>query len=645
MTVDLQSELVRGFELHRQGDWSQAEQIYRSILAAEPGNPATTQLLGSLMVQDGRSQDAIPLLQDVLSKEPNNTTALGNMGTAYSRLKQFPQAIDCYMRALAIEPNSPDVARNLGSVLLKARRFADAIPALKHALKLVPNNLASEMNLAIALLKTEQFAEAIPYFEKVLQKQPDHRQALAGLGQVLLKDEVPTERCLECWKKLAEQEPNHAGILNNLATTYKGLKRFDEAEAVCRELLEKRPEYLPAICNLGLVLASVGRFEEARDCLRQAIAHNEQRTDRSEQATPADEVPIDEAKWSEIAGVAYCQLAATTNMLGNQQEAEEAVAKALAINPDDAESHMMRGFLRMQNGDYQQGWPDYEWRKKGKHAPRKIPGKEWDGSSDPNQTVLLHAEQGLGDSIHFIRYAKLVRERAGRVAFLSHKPLTKLMKLCPYLDEVIADGEPLPKYDVQVPLLSLPGVFQTSFETVPGEVPYLFPQEELVEKWKQRLSQLDGFRIAIAWQGNKEFANDQYRRVPLQQFGVLAKLPNVHLISVQKGDGSEQLADIDFPVHTWEDMDTEAGAFMDSAAVMKNVDLVISPCTATPHLAGALGVPVWLAKSFAAEWRWFADDREQNPWYPSMRMFRQPTLGDWQSVFAKMSLELGKLLA
>ena len=214
------------------------------------------------------------------------------------------------------------------------------------------------------------------------------------------------------------------------------------------------------------------------------------------------------------------------------------------------------------------------------------------------------------------------------------------MEMCPDIDVVIADGDRLPPYDLHVALLSLPSVFRSSMESIPRKVPYLFASPKLVEEWRERLMDFDGLRVGIAWQGNREFANDQFRRVPLKMFERLAAIPNVSLICLQKGDGMEQLSEIDFEVTIFPEMDTQSGAFMDTAAVMMNLDLIISPCTATPHLAGALGRNVWLAKSFVSEWRWVADDREENPWYPTMRMFRQPTLGDWGSVFDRMASEI-----
>lgn len=637
MTSQKQSELVQAFHLHQQGRWREAEAIYREILTAEPDNSSAKQLLGAVLVQDGRASEAIPVLQAVLQQEPGNPACLGNLGTAYSRMHKLPEAIECYRRAAALDPGNADVARNLGSVLLKARQFSDAIAPLRRALELGPPAWTVHMNLAIALLKSDHEAEAEKHFNQVLEQQPSHRQALAGLGQILLKQKNAGERAVECWRKLTVIEPENPSIHNNYATALKGLKRFDEAEAACRRALSIYPGFKPALCNLGLILASTGRFEEAREYLRQAVSEEV----AQDSAFDAHEtIDLGEEKEREIQCVAYCQLAATTNMLGNQPEAHWAISKALQISPDDPESRMMRGFLHLQSGEFEKGWPDYEWRKRSAHAPRSMRGPEWDGTAHPDKTILLHAEQGLGDSIHFIRYAKLVAERVGKVKFLCHKPLARLMRLCPYLDEVIADGEPLSAYDLQIALLSLPAIFQTSLATVPNEVPYLFADEALVEHWKNRLKHIAGFRIGIAWQGNREFANDQFRRVPLSEFRRLAQIPGVQLISLQKGDGTEQLAEIDFQVHTFDDMDTTQGAFMDSAAIMRNIDLVISPCTATPHLAGALGIPVWLAKSFAAEWRWLADDRERNPWYPSMHMFRQEKLGDWTPVFTRMSQKL-----
>ena len=270
-----------------------------------------------------------------------------------------------------------------------------------------------------------------------------------------------------------------------------------------------------------------------------------------------------------------------------------------------------------------------------------LPQPRWDGSDLQGKTILLRAEQGLGDTLHFIRYAALVKQRGGTVVVACQKPLLRLLQTCPGIDRLVVRGTELPPFDVQAPLLSLPGIFQTALTSIPARVPYVFADAGLVEHWRQRLATLPGFKVGIAWQGNPQVSKVQPHFIPLGAFEPLARLPEVQLISLQKGPGAEQLTTLNpaFPVTDLGTLDEAAGPFMDTAAIVKNLDLVISADTVTAHLAGALGVPTWVALPFFPDWRWLLD-REDSPWYPTLRLFRQAETGGWPSVFARMTAAL-----
>jgi hypothetical protein len=277
----------------------------------------------------------------------------------------------------------------------------------------------------------------------------------------------------------------------------------------------------------------------------------------------------------------------------------------------------------------------------------QFPTPPWDGSPLDGRTILVHAEQGLGDTMQFLRYVPLVRRRGGRVILVCQPPLMRLLSRVPGIERLVAWGEPLPEYDVQVPLMSLPGLFGTTLETVPAEVPYLDAEPALVEAWRHRLGSYAGFQVGIVWQGNPRFRFDRLRSIPLAQFAPLARVPGVHLLSLQKGPGRDQLAALpgSFPVtDLGHQLDETTGAFLDTAAVMKNLDLVITSDTVAAHLAGALGVPVWVALHDVPDWRWLLD-REDSPWYPTMRLFRQTRPGQWEEVFERIAAALHRRLA
>jgi hypothetical protein len=295
-------------------------------------------------------------------------------------------------------------------------------------------------------------------------------------------------------------------------------------------------------------------------------------------------------------------------------------------------------------GDFERGWQENEARWQCKDFnPRNFKPPRWDGGSLEGRRILLHAEQGFGDTFQFVRYARLVKEeRGGRVILWCPRPLAPLMNQCPYLDKVTIEGEKLPEFDCHLPLLSSPKLFGTTLATVPCQTPYLYAKPDLIQSWREELSYIQAFRIGINWQGNPRYRGDRHRSIPLEQFAPLAKVPGVRLVSLQKGLGTEQIDKVAGKLSVTTlgaHRDEAAGAFMDTAAVLMNLDLIVSSDTSLVHLAGGLGVPIWIALPWAADWRWLLQ-REDVPWYPTMRLFRQREPGDWTEVFTRIANEL-----
>ena len=300
--------------------------------------------------------------------------------------------------------------------------------------------------------------------------------------------------------------------------------------------------------------------------------------------------------------------------------------------------------MTLLTGDFERGWAEYEWRWKTKEQSfqrRSFSQPLWDGQALAGRTILLHAEQGLGDTIQFVRYVPLVKERGGRVVVECQPPLLPLLADCPGIDEIVAKGNPLPAFEVQAPLLSLPGILGTTVDSIPAHVPYLRVDQELEQFWQKKLDPLGGFKVGIVWQGNPQFRGDHQRSIPLPHYEALARVAGVRLVSLQKGAGANQLRMLagSFPVL---DLGPQLETFNDTAAALKNLDLLISSCTSVPHLAGALGRPVWLALSFVPDWRWLME-REDTPWYPHHRLFRQNRPGDWSEVFERIAGALSGL--
>jgi len=264
---------------------------------------------------------------------------------------------------------------------------------------------------------------------------------------------------------------------------------------------------------------------------------------------------------------------------------------------------------------------------------------KWSGGSLSGKTILIWAEQGFGDTLQFIRYAPLVKERGGVVVVECQKPLADVLLRCTGIDRLIAAGDELPQFDVQAPLVSLPGLFGTTMGTIPAHVPYVFAEPGLIEVWREKLRHVNGLRIGINWSGRVDPGPHKQRDIPPEHFLGLGAVPGVRLISLQKGGGDPSLALRACAMDFGDELDTAHGAFMDTAAIMMNLDLVITSDTSVAHLAGALGLPVWVALPFVPDWRWMLD-RSDSPWYPTMRLFRQKSRGDWAGVFREIGAAL-----
>ncbi len=337
---------------------------------------------------------------------------------------------------------------------------------------------------------------------------------------------------------------------------------------------------------------------------------------------------------------AWCQRGYALTLKGRHDEALASFDEALRLQPDHAPSHFERALVWLLLGDWERGLPEYEWRFKTDRFPEAAARyPRWDGSPLDGRTILLRAEQGYGDTFQLIRYAPLVQQRGGKVVLACPGAAIPLLSRCAGIDRLVpASAEP-PPCDVEAPLLSLPLLLGATPETIPAPIPYLFADPALVSQWRQALPPGPPFKIGIVWQGNPAYRRDAFRSLPLRHFAPLAHLEGVRLYSLQKGHGTEQLREVagSFAVtDLGSRLGEKAGAFTDTAAALVNLDLLVTSDTAIVHLAGGLGVPVLMALPLVPDWRWLLE-REDTPWYPTVRLFRQTQLGDWESVFRRIA--------
>jgi tetratricopeptide (TPR) repeat protein len=462
-----------------------------------------------------------------------------------------------------------------------------------------------------------RLAEAQALYEQALSLRPDHPEAHNHLG-IALAQQGRLDEAAGHYRAALRDDPDNADLLNNLGIVLTARGAWDEAAAVLERAVHLRPGHAAARNSLGVALGEARRLDDAVAHLQEAVRLRPDFTD------------------------AWSNLAAALTELGRYDEALAACEQALALRPDHVGAHKHRARLWLLLGDLARGWAEYEWRWRTPGSAPSFARPAWDGAPLPGATVLLHAEQGRGDTLQFVRYAPLVRARVGRVVVQAPAGMGPLLARCAGVDEVVERGAALPPFDAHAALLSLPRLLGTTLATVPAAVPYLSADPDLDERWGRELAGFPGLKVGIAWQGSPEYRGDRQRSVRLRQFAPLMGVAGVHFFSMQKGPGSEQVREVAgaWPVtDLGPRLDETAGAFMDTAAVVKHLDLVIAADTAVPHLAGALAVPVWLALPFVPDWRWLLG-REDSPWYPTMRLFRQPRLGDWNAVLSRLAEEL-----
>jgi tetratricopeptide (TPR) repeat protein len=573
-------------------------------------------------------------------------------GRQYQQVGDLARAEQAFRQALQADPAQAEVWRRLGQVCQSSGKVADALHCFGEALRLEPGRAPTHNSLGILLVQKRDLSGAAASFRRAIELQPDFAQAHNNLGNVL-KELGDLTGALSCYREAIRVDPGFADGHNNLGLLLNDLERFDEALDSFQHVARLQPTNATALNRLGILQARRKDFAGAVDSFRSAT---QIRPDFAEAYTNLGNALKELGELGDLHAALACYrqavrlaptLAEGHNNLGlllaNLGQPEGAVAcydRALELQPDYRDARLNRALAWLRLGDYERGWPEYEWRWGSTGLPaRTINRPEWDGGPLAGRTILLHAEQGLGDTIQFVRYAPLVKARGGNVVLVCQPPLLRLLAPCPGVDRIACQGDPLPPFDVHAPLLSLPRLFGTATQSMPADVPYLQADPVLVERWRQRLAPLPGLKVGIAWQGSTQFRLDQFRSVPLERFAPLARVPGVTLISLQKGHGSDQLAKAMFPVVTLDDLDEGSGPFMDTVAVMKNVHLVVAPDTALAHLAGALAVRCWVALPAAADWRWLLG-RQDSPWYPTLRLFRALHAADWSPVFERMAGEL-----
>jgi len=499
----------------------------------------------------------------------------------------FPEAERFYRQVLVSVPNHPGALHHLGLLAHQVGQNDVALKLIQRSIAMLPTS-AAYSNLGEVYRLSGHFEEAVAAY----------RQAIA-------------------------LEPTAAPPWSNLGLALRQLRQFEQSESACRRALELDPNYAGAYQNLCNVLGDRGKPDEA-------IAAGQR----------AAELDGGNATvWADL-GAAYIEA-------NDLAPAALAFERAIQIDPNNAAGHHNLAQALLLQGEFERGWREYEWRWRCPEfpsPPRNFPQKQWDGSPLDGRTLLIHAEQGLGDTMMFARYLPIVAQRGGRVLFEVQKELRELLKNFPGTDQVIARGQVIPAVDLQCPLLSLPIAMGTQVQTIPVDVPYIQADPKRVAQWDQRLApQRNGLRVGIVWAGRPTHTNDHNRSCRLVDFAPLAAIEGITFYSLQIGPAASQAANPPAGMQLI-DLGAELQDYSDTAAVVSQLDLVISVDTSVVHLTGAMGRPVWVLLPLNCDWRWIKG-RDDSPWYPMMRLFRQTAPNSWPEVFERVAGELRGLVS
>ncbi len=535
------------------------------------------------LYRQGRLDEAEKIATRILKSLPGSFDALHLLGIVKLQRGKPGAALGLIEKALEAQPGSPQARSNLGLTLAALNRDAEALSSFDQSLALAPDDADTINNRGSLLLRLERPAEALAAFDRVVALAPRHLgarinrgNALAALGRL--------DEALAQYDALLLALPDHADTHFNRGNALSQLGRHGDAIAAFDRALALKPGYLKAHLNRGIALQAVNRH------------------------------------WEAIASF----------------------ANVLAIDGDNADARHNEALSLLTLGDYGAGFAQHElrWQRAGMPARRRSLGKPlWLGEFPlGRKTILLHAEQGLGDTIQFARYAPLLAGMGAKVVLEVPPELATLLGRVAGVAAVVARGAPLPEFDLHCPMGSLPLACRTEPSTIPAAIPYLVPSDDRVAKWRSRLAHIASPRVAIAWSGRAAHANDRNRSIALARLGPLIGLDGMRFIGIQRdlrADDAETLARWPRLTHLGAQLDD----FDDTAAVATLVDLVIAVDTSAAHLAAALGRPTWVLVPFSPDWRWMLD-RADSPWYPTVRLFRQPAPGNWDSVIARVRDEL-----
>jgi tetratricopeptide (TPR) repeat protein len=642
----------RAVELHQSGRLAEAQALYQQVLAQQPAHADAWHMLAGLAHQSGNQSIALECVQRAIGCNPSAAVYHASDGVILAAIGQSDDAIAAYRQAVLLQPNLAGAHANLANLLKDKGQGAQAIEHYRLALTHRPDHPPTLHNLALTLKQEGILDDAIAHFRRAAELQPDLIDSRLQLSECLKDAGRLDESIAETCRVLA-LKPDSAPAHNSLGLALQESQRLDEAITAFRHAIALDPKFAAGYTNLGGALERKRESSEAVDVLRRAV--------ELEADSPAAHLnlansllslgQLDEARKEYETAIALrpnfpealTSLGKLHSETGDFDAAIQCYQRALSIQPDFHKATLNWSILLLLRSDFERGLPMYESRRRIKSlgADRGLGGRKWNGENLEGRSILLHWEQGMGDTIHLVRYARILKSRGASVSLLCQPPLKRLLSGQCDLEIVVGQGEPLPPYDFYCPLPSLPLLVGMTLANIPSDVPYLMAEAPLVEHWKATLAQQPaGPRVGLVWAGSPQHQNDRNRSIALADLTPLKAAGNVNFYSLQKGPAAEQAKAT--PQLEMVDWTAQLADWADTAALISSLDLVITVDTAVAHLAGALGKPVWVLLAFLPDWRWMLN-REDSPWYPTMQLFRQKTRGDWRVPIEKVAAQLAEL--
>lgn len=669
--ISISEKLAVAIAHHHAGRLHEAEELYREILELHPDHSDALHLWGLVAYQAGNNESAGALIADAIAKSPQTAEFHNSAGLVAEALGRREAAFQSYLKAvtlkeeyveayhnlLRLKPDYPEAYFHLGTAYYNRGEFEAAADGFRQALRLKPDYAEAHYNLGVMMDMQKKPAAAIEYYGGALKIRPDYVEAHYNLGNALMAGGDP-EAAEKSYRRALRLQPGHARALTSLGMALEEQGRTDAAIESYSRAIGIEGDYAVAHFNLGNILSKRGGFEEAiryyGEAVKFATDFAEAYNNMGTALMKTGDLDAAIRNYKRVLSISPDHARACYNIgvclekQGLFDEATERYRQAIRIAPEYTEAHCNLGLLLMLKGALPEGMAEYQWRvlrpdwKEGNRFPEEIP--LWKGLPFRGKTLLIRSEQGIGDTFQFVRYMPMIKALGGTVVFETNRYVSRLLKGFEGVDLILEhhDGggaSLLPDY--QIPLLSLPGIFHTTLETIPSDTGYIRAEPEKIRNWGKMLTGA-GFKIGLVWAGNPGHTNDKNRSCPLELFAPLLDIPSVEPYGLQKGEASVQAENLPCGLRL-----TNLGDgfedFSDTAGVIANLDLVISVDTSVAHLAGAMGKPVWTLLPFSPDWRWLLH-RKDSPWYPTMRLWRQQERGGWHSVFRKMGEALQALV-